>query len=254
MARGRVSPSGPNSNRGRGRGAGATAGRAAVARRPRRTTPLPAAARYFAAPDAPGRALAVTACAAPGCAASTVLAPFCARHAAAIMGVRLVRTRFGCGLAAARALPAGTVLGPYLGARVSEHGDPARRDGAYLMSMADGRHAVDASRRRGWMAMANHGDAANLVSYVVRFPPRAEHPAFAAPAGAPPGRALPRDFGRDGTRRIPAAFLREPWLGTTHPWLVTQRRVRRGAEMRLDYGGRRQRIFGFAHRTEPSLC
>jgi hypothetical protein len=183
-----------------------------------------------------------TTCIAPGCDIRTVLWPLCPYHARTLVGIAVKPSTRGCGLFATRNLRSGALLAPYVGhVRTEEYTDAV--PSPYLIpNPRDPTMLLDASCRRGYAAMSNHRSDPNCYLNVTIINTK------------PTNRGNKKMFVYHDGWHIPLVFCRRTLMYKPVVWLVTNRDIRIGEELCIDYGPYASHINGIRHTTRPSLC
>ena len=199
--------------------------------------------------------------------------PFCLQHARVHMGVDVRASTIpgaGLGLFARRAHRKGDVIGPYTGERFRNVTELQTARGGVIPVYAYRGHGgwvVDASCERGLLAYVNEatgrGRRNNLTGreQTIRWGPHGNHRKLFGPADPVSGLCpvLPRSacgrrnrFWETGWRRIPAVFLRPPFVNTGYLWLAVTRDVPASTELLWSYrsGGVHRSV---THKTLPVL-
>ena len=173
------------------------------------------------------------------CSNMTETPPCCCGCTAQYRGLTINQTSLGCGLFATRNFEKGDVIVPDLGL-VS----PDRLvQSAYTVQVSNKRY-IDATLLRGLGSFVNHsGHSSNVYARLATFHAND----FSVQRDG-------RSYMRNGKASFPSVLQMDPFGGFQHYWLVAQKHIVQGTELKINYGTEAGAINRLMHKTMPPFC
>ena len=148
-------------------------------------------------------------------------------------------TNQGCGLFATRNFEKGDVIVPYLGLVSPDR--PLQS--AYTVQVSKKRY-IDATLLRGLGSFVNHsGRSSNVYARLATF----HASQFSRKQNG-------RSYMQNGKASFPSVLQIDPFVGFQHYWLVAQKRIEWGMELKINYVTEAGAINRLMHKTMPPFC
>ena len=173
------------------------------------------------------------------CSNMTETPPCCLKCTAQYLGLTIKQTNQGCGLFATRNFEKGDVIVPYLGLVSPDR--PVQS--AYTVQVSKKRY-IDATLLRGLGSFVNHSShSSNVYARLATF-----H------ASQFPRKQDGRSYMQNRKASFPSVLQMDPFVGFQHYWLVAQKRIVQGMELKINYGTEAGAINRLMHKTMPPFC